>query len=242
MHAWRALAILLFVFLAVGVIYAIAHVAPAPRLSRDHEYAAELAPLPKRTTDAQGHAGDPINVAIVGSGDELRTAMGMAGWVVADSLTRASRIAIARSVLFNRPDSTAPVSPLYLLGRQQDIAFEREVGNSARRRHHARFWLANGILHDGRAVWIGDATFDQRAGLSHRTLRPTHHIAPNVDQERDTLMADLIHAGQIAQSFQVAGMGPRVDAHNAEGDRFDTDGKMDVAIVAARNRPIAPRH
>ncbi|MGI8767327.1 MAG: LssY C-terminal domain-containing protein, partial [Gemmatimonadaceae bacterium] len=124
---------LLIVVLVMVTIYLAAQVA-ASRLFTHHEYAAELEPLPTRTTDAFGHPGDPINVAIVGSRDELRTAMRMAGWVVADSLTRASKIAIARSVLFNRPDSAAPVSPLFLLGRQQDIAFEREVGSSARRR------------------------------------------------------------------------------------------------------------
>lgn len=236
-----ALGILLFVVFAMGAVYAATHVA-APRLFTHYEYAPELAPLPKRTTDAHGDAGDPINITLVGSRDELRNAMHMVGWVVADSLTRAAKIAIAKSVLFNRPDSTAPVSPLFLLGRQQDIAFEREVGSSARKRHHARLWLARGVLHDGRPVWIGDASFDQRAGLSHRNLRPTHHIAPNVDQERDTVIADLAHAGQIAVEFQATGMGPRVDAHNAEGDRFDTDGEMDVAVVAAGNVPVgAPR-
>lgn len=236
-----AVTVLVIVVLVMGTIYLATHVA-APRLFTHYEYAAELAPLPKRTTDAHGHAGDPINVVIVGSRDELRNAMRMAGWDVADSLTRAARIAIVKSVLFNRPDSSAPVSPLFLFGRQQDIAFEREVGSSARRRHHARFWLAVGVLHGGRAVWIGDAAFDQRAGMSYRGFHPTHHIAPNVDQERDTLMADLTHAGQIAVTFEVTGLGPRVDAHNAEGDRFDTDGEMDVAIVAPGNIPVtAPR-
>lgn len=236
-----AVAVMLCVALIAGGIYLATHVV-APRLFTHYEYAPELTSLPKRTTDAHGHEGDPVNVVIVGSGDELRTAMHMAGWVIADSLTRGTKLAIARSVLFNRPDSAAPVSPLFLFGRQQDVAFEREVGSSARRRHHARFWLAAGVLHGGRAVWLGDATFDQRAGLSHRSLHPTHHIATDVDQERDTLMADLARAGQITLEFEATGTGPRVDAHNAEGDRFDTDGEMDVAVIAPENAPLgAPR-
>ncbi len=225
------------VLLLVGIVYLATH-AIAPRLLTHYEYAPELAQLPKLTTNARGRAADPINVALIATDKELRDAMHLAGWVVADSLTRASKIAIARSVLFNRPDSAAPVSPLFLFGRQQDIAFEREVGSSARRRHHARFWLVNGVSHSGRPVWIGDATFDQRAGMSHRGFHPTHHIAPNVDQERDTLLADLTHGGQIVLRFEATGMGPRIDAHNAEGDRFDTDGEMYVGVVSPNNVPV----
>jgi LssY C-terminus len=236
-----ALAALALALLALA-IYLATHVV-APRFLTHFDRAPELASLPKRTIDGDGRAADPINLAIVGSRAELLTAMRLAGWHVADSLTRKSKIAIARSVLLDRPDSTAPVSPLYLLGREEDIAFEREVGNSARTRHHARFWLAADASHDGRQLWIGDASFDARAGLSHRTLRPTHHIAPNIDEERDTLVADLSRAGQIAERFEVTGMGPRIYAHNAEGDRFDTDGEMAVAVISLRNvRAAAPRN
>ena len=234
-RATLALALIAFaVYLATHVV--------APRFLTHFEHSPELASLPKRTIDGDGRAADPINVAVVGSRAELLTAMRLSGWLVADSLTRKTKVAIARSVLLNRPDSTAPVSPLYLLGREEDIAFEREVGSSARTRHHARFWLAESSVHDGRPVWVGDASFDARAGISHRTLRPTHHIAPDIDEERETLLADLARVGQLAERFEATGMGPRIYAHNAEGDRFDTDGEMDVAVVPLQNaRVAAPR-
>jgi hypothetical protein len=38
-------------------------------------------------------------------------------------------------VVLDRPDLDAPVSPLYLFGRKQDLAFEQEVGRSADRRY-----------------------------------------------------------------------------------------------------------
>ena len=79
--------------------------------------------------------------------------MRRAGWDAADPVTRASSIAIARSVLLGRPDSTAPVSPLYVFGRAQDVAFEREVGRSASRRHHVRLWQAPDLRIAGRPVW-----------------------------------------------------------------------------------------
>ena len=165
--------------------------------------------------------------------------MRRAGWDAADPITRASSLAIARSVLFDRPDSTAPVSPLYLYGRAQDLAFEREVGRSASRRHHVRLWQAPGVLISGRPVWLGDAAYDLRAGISHRGLHPTHHIAPDVDAERDTLVADLARVGQVAARAHVTGVGLRVDAHNAEGDRYDTDGELTVVTLPPNNVPVA---
>ncbi|GJG87224.1 hypothetical protein tb265_24050 [Gemmatimonadetes bacterium T265] len=211
----------------------------APRLFTHYDAAPALEHVPKRTENARGVKGDPVNVALVGSEAELREAMRRAGWRAADPITRASSIAIARSVLLRRADSTAPVSPLYLFGRPQDVAFEREVGRSASRRHHVRLWQAPGIQIAGRAVWVGDAAYDLRAGISRRGFHPTHHIAPDVDAERDTLVADLARAGQVAARAHVTGVGPRVDAHNAEGDRYDTDGELTVVTLSPNNAPVA---
>jgi hypothetical protein len=153
-----------------------------PRLLRHYERFPEMAAMPKLTATAKGTPADPLNIALVGNLEELRAAMRLIGWVQADSLSRASDLAIARSVLLNRPDSTAPVSSLFLFGRRQDLAFEQQVGQSARRRHHVRFWLVPALHYDGRPLWIGDASYDASAGLSHRGFHPTHHIAPDIDR------------------------------------------------------------
>ena len=222
--------------IVVGLVYTATH-AIAPRLFSHFDHAPELAALPKRTFNAKHVKGDPVNIAAVGSEAELTAAMRAAGWVTADKLDRASEIAIAKSVILNRPDSTAPLSPLYLFDRPQDLSFERQVGRSARSRHHVRFWLADSVMHNGRQIWLGDATFDLRAGISHRGLHPTHHIAPDVDEERDTLVTNLVAAHQVTQLFTVSGMGIRVESHNAEGDRFDTDGELDVVVLSPGNAP-----
>jgi hypothetical protein len=121
------------------------------------------------------------------------------------------------------------------------VAYEREVGRSASRRHHVRLWLAQGVSDHGRPVWIGDAAYDLRAGVSHRAPMPTHHIEADVDRERDTLLADLQAAGQLSVRYDVTGLGPRIDARNAEGDRFDTDGDLYVGVISPDNAPrVAP--
>lgn len=209
-----------------------------PLLFRHYDQLPALASAPKRTRNQKNVEGDPVNIAIVAVDSELVTAFRGAGWVEAQPLSRASSIGIAKSVLFGRPDSTAPVSPLFLFGRQQDVAFEREVGSSASKRHHVRFWRMSNLQYQGRQVWIGDASFDVKAGISHRGLHPTHHIDPDIDRERDQIESDLARAGEVERAFHVTGYGLRVNDHNAEGDRFDTDGEMLVIVVPAGNKKV----
>ena len=116
-----------------------------------------------------------------------------ADWHPADAITLRSSLKIAESVVFDRPDPDAPVSALYVFGRKQDLAFEQDVGGSADQRHHVRWWRAGRL--DGRPLWIGDAAFDRGAGISHLTGEITHHIAPDIDAERDYLMASLARPG-----------------------------------------------
>ena len=67
------------------------------------------------------------------------------------------------------------VSDLYLFGRKQDLAFERPIGDNPRKRHHVRFWHWD-KLEDGRPVWFGSATLDERVGLQlhDRPGHPSH--------------------------------------------------------------------
>ena len=238
---WRELALALAITFAIAGVAAtcielITHVV-GPRLLTHYDEFPALAATPKRAASARGAPADPLNVALIGTDTEVHEAFRRAGWMAADPVTRRTSIKIAESVLLRRPDSTAPVSPLYLYGRIQDMAFEREVGKSASRRHHVRLWQVTNVQYEHRPVWLGGATFDMSAGLSHRGLHPTHHIAPDVDEERDTLAADLLRAQQVAAMFRVTGVGLRVDARNAEGDRFDTDGEMRVLVLSPANTP-----
>jgi hypothetical protein len=131
--------------LAIVALLLVAAIALAlailPRLLTHYDHAPALAPLPKVTENRRHATADPVNVALVGSEGEVINAFRAAGWAPADPLTWRSKLAIARSVLRHRPDSTAPVSPLYLFGRAEDLAFEREVGPSAARRHHIRLCI-----------------------------------------------------------------------------------------------------
>lgn len=193
--------------------------------------------LPKATRNADGIPGDPLNVALVGSRAALAAAMLATGWQPADPVTLASSLGIAASVLFHRPDPDAPVSALFVFGRAQDLAFEQEVGGSADRRHHVRWWQAPGRDAAGRPLWIGAVTFDTGAGFSRLTGQITHRIGPDVDAERDRLMAGLAAAGLLAGRYRWPGVGPTEDGRNAGGDRYRTDGMVEVGVLAAAGDP-----
>src|SRR5439155_24507659 len=106
----------------------------------------------------------PLNVALVGSEADIQRAFAAAGWSPADPITLRSSLGIAESVVLDRPDPDAPISTLLLFGRHQDLAFEKEVGTSARERNRVRFWRTNLTTDGGRPVWVGAATFDRGVG------------------------------------------------------------------------------
>lgn len=188
------------------------------------------------TATADDIPGDPINVGLVGSKAQVMGAFAAAGWHAADAITWRSSIDIGLSVVLHRPDSDAPVSPLFYHGRKQDLAFEKAVGNSADQRHHVRFWLTDQSDNDGRPFWLGSATFDRGVGLSHDTGQITHHIAADIDAERDGLIRDLQAAGQIASTYDIGGVGATMNGRNGGGDAYFTDGLALIGIVRAEAR------
>jgi hypothetical protein len=203
-----------------------------PALWRHYEHHPALAAAPKTTRTAQGIPGDPLNVGLIGSEGDVVRSMLAAGWSPADPITLESSLRIAESVVFRRPDPDAPVSNLYLFGRRQDLAFEKPVGGDARRRHHVRFWKSVELGREGVPLFIGSATFDVSVGFSHDTGQVTHHVAPDIDAQRDGLIADLVRAGRLTQIYQVTGVGATLYGWNGEGDRYDTDGELTAGILA----------
>jgi hypothetical protein len=163
--------------------------------------------------------------------------MARSGWDPADPVTLRTSLEIAGSVIRDRPYPDAPVSPLFVFGRKQDLAFEKPVGDNARRRHHVRFWKAPELGRDGLPLWIGAVTFDRSVGLSHRTGQITHHIAPDVDAERDGLVDDLRRAGRLRVIYQVTGVGATLFGRNGGGDPYYTDGEIRVLVLVRGGVP-----
>lgn len=215
----------------VILLYLLAAYVIVPRVwERDIRRHPALFAAPRLTHTPSGIPGDPINVALLGSESSVIQAMTRAKWDPADALTFRSSVRIAVDSVLRRPDDDAPVSTLELFGRKQDLAFEQPVGNSPRQRHHVRFWHWD-QLHEGREVWFGAVTFDERVGLSHTTGEVTHHIGADLDAERDRLIAGLQQAGVAQEVYWLDGF-QQLQGKNGGGDPWHTDGRLEAAVLA----------
>src|SRR5262245_20989279 len=231
-HSWvfRAACVLVGLLLAYLLI---AYLALPLRWRRYEKRHPALVNAPRITHTSTGIPGDPLNVAIVSSEEDLHRGMLAADWFPADPVTLKSSLRIAADTVLRRTYDDAPVSSLYLFDRKQDLAFEQPVGDDPRRRHHVRFWRSAETDEQGRPAFLGAATFDERVGLSHTTGQITHHISPDVDAERDKLIADLQRAGRVADVYWIDGFQPQAAGKNGGGDPWRTDCRLAVGVLDA---------
>lgn len=228
------------ILVGVGVYLAVAFLILPLAWRRHEERHPALADAETITHTKSGMPGDPLNVALVGSDEKLHRAMLAAGWYPADPITIESSLRIAVGVVFKRPFDEAPVSPLYLFGRKQDLAFEKPVGDNPRERHHVRFWRSDKLDDQGRPLWWGAATFDTHVGFSHLTGQITHHISPNVDADRDLLLGDLRKAGALASESWIDPFQKQKSGKNGEGDPWNSDGRLAIGYITLPVKEHSP--
>lgn len=194
---------------------------------------------PRITQTGDHHPGDLLNVALVGTREQLDAIMRTAGWQPAAALGIKSDLKIAADTVLSRPDAEAPVSNLYLFGRKEDAAFEQPVGDNPRHRHHVRFWKLARLSDDGRPIWIGSAVYDKHVGLSRTTGQITHVTAPDVDAERDYLFECLEETGDLAKHEVINGFHTRLTGRNGGGDPWRTDGDLYLGVIDPKLGVIA---
>ncbi|QAB19039.1 hypothetical protein Leucomu_14925 [Leucobacter muris] len=184
-----------------------------------------------RTRTSDGLLGDPINLSLRGTEQQLHDAMERAGWVRADPVTLRSSWGIVVSTITRRSYDRAPVSPLFLFGRMQDVAYQQEVAGNPAKRHHVRFWRTpEGWLLPGgaRVDWLGAATFDRAVGFSLFTLQITHKIDADIDVERDHVVATVQRANPAARLEVLSDFSTGYHSRNGGGDTIRTDGDLPV--------------
>ena len=165
--------------------------------------------VPRYTKNEDGLPADPINVGLIGTLDQLRSAFDIIGWTEADALGFSSSVGMIQSVLFGTAYHKAPFSSLYLFGRSQDIGFQRAITKSPHKRHHVRFWglnldqfenepdeasfwhSVNPFSDEEQLLWIGAATRDIGLSLTRMTYKVTHATDANTLAERDLIMFKL---------------------------------------------------
>lgn len=192
--------------------------------------------LPTRTTlTAHAGAGDVLNVAFEGSRSEILSDFAKIGWVQADPLSLKNDAHLAEAALHHGKYPTAPVSRLYLFGRVEDFAVEKELG-SVSQRDHARFW-DTGRKDPGTRLelWIGGASRDIAIKIVHRhkyLLGTTHRVDGHIDTERALIVTSLQKAGVVASVLMEPSVGHLTNVRNGGGDLITTDGKAALIVLS----------
>jgi hypothetical protein len=234
--------------LALAVTYGIAAYVILPNTVRMSLKILQRKRVPRYTITGDGLPGDPVNLVLVGTHDQLRGAFANCGWSVADKLGLASSLRMARSFVLNEPYPTAPFSTLYLFGRGQDVGFQKAIGDSPRKRHHVRFWALS-LEHDPAALgttdfwlntdrpplnapvlWVGAGTKDTGFSLTRLTFQITHATDPDTNVERDFIMDELRKNGVVGD---VTVYDARQPLPVARVNHYVNDGEVAVASLTA---------
>src|SRR5436190_10069340 len=227
------------ILLAIAALYFLIAYLILPRLWKRHEsHLAVIKESPRVTKTSSDIPGDPLNIALVGTEEEIIRAMTAAGCDPADPLTLRSSVRIVVDTVMRKPDDEAPVSNLYLFGRKEDLAFEKPVGGSPKERHHVRFWHME-KSYDDRPAWIGSAAYDIGVELSRTTGQVTHHISPNIDAERDLLVADVSKAVP-AQVQWLDSFHQELRGRTGGGDRWQIGGPSALLALPLTQPATSP--
>jgi hypothetical protein len=230
--------------LALAFTYGIAAYVILPRTVRMGLKVLQRKHVPRYTITGDGLPGDPVNLVLMGTLQQLRAGFATANWTEADPLGFASSWRMVQAFIFNSPYPAAPFSTLYLFGRGQDIGFQKAIDNSPRKRHHIRFWalsLASAeetlgtsnfwVNNDGppenaRVYWVGAGTKDTGFSLTRLTFQITHATDSDTNAERDYIIAELSKNGVIrdAESYH---SGQHLSTERV--NHYVTDGEVTLA-------------
>jgi len=168
---------------------------------------------------------------LIGSEQQVQTALQAANWHVADT---DNNKAVLNAIMqtYDKKDYLAmPMSSLYLYGRRQDFGYEMaEPYAMVASRHHFRIWKAP-FTWEGKAVWAGAGTHDIGFEKDQRNGKVTHKIDPAVDGERDNIGSSLQKSGKAKTLSYYLPPDPVQGAKNATGGGYHSDGRILVVIL-----------
>jgi membrane-associated phospholipid phosphatase len=183
--------------------------------------------LPNHTETLLGTYQEPISLIFVGTQDRLERAFRAAGWTEAQKLNFESVKQVVLVSLRHQSDPAGPVTPSFVAEQPNTLAFNQPVGTTFEQRHHIRIWRTQVQTTDGQPLWLATASFDKGFELGSTTFLPTHQIAPDIDNERDYVVASLQTAQMVAKAVAIQLVPPEF-GHNFAGDIFFTYGKAYV--------------
>ena len=199
----------------------------------DDSFRAALEALPCCVTNKDGSRnGDPLNLVIVGGTDDATPALVRRGWRPTEQTWFGSVYKMMTSALSGERYPYAPVSPLYLYDRPQDLAIQK-ARNNIHQRNHMRLWLSP-MRYQGKLVWVGQISRDIGTRFTiHSPYLTTHKIDPDVDEARTSLQEDMVYSQSLVLLGLAKGVGAaekNLPRRNLTMDPYYTDGFRGVLI------------
>jgi hypothetical protein len=189
------------------------------------EFRAALEQLPCCASNADAsQAGDPVNVVLVGTIEDIATAVIRRGF---------------------RTDKQAFDDEQHLFDRKPDFVV-RKVGQDAAPANWLRIWVAP-LRYQGKPVFLVQAgrplgwrfaNLEERDEFEEQhehELAPT--LNPEIDEVRDLLIEDLLYSGGLEKLAFVAGVGatePEEYRSSLGDNRYHTDGLRAVMFLVTR--------
>jgi hypothetical protein len=199
--------------------------------------ALEAMPWCATTENGQG-IEDPLNFVLVGAPDAVFPSFGRTGWHLSEVLRGRSALKTFWSYFFGSQYRYAPITPIYLFGRRQDLSLQK-ARETARQRNHLRIWRAP-LTFDGTPVWIGQISRDIGLTWSWKSI-VGHEVDPDVDEARNYLVQDMLRSHRLTGFGWVKGVGATPSSaprHMEDGTPFFTDGLRAVMIFS--KDPVPP--
>ncbi|UCG11255.1 MAG: LssY C-terminal domain-containing protein [Deltaproteobacteria bacterium] len=188
--------------------------------------------LPCCTTNEDStKQGGPLNLVVIGSGQDVHHAFIRSGWDETETRNPASGSTTRTSSVYSGRYRHAATSPLYVFGRPQDVVF-RKSRKTARERAQISLWLSPMTL-EGKPVWIGQINREIRA----RSEAKRYRIEPDLDEARTYILQDLIYSQGLVKFGHVKGVGAATISaprENLKGQAYFTDGYRVVLWVSSR--------
>ena len=196
----------------------------------------EVLSLPERTSTPKGAIADVVNLAFIGSQDQLVSAFQAAGWLTGDAPSTRNGARLFGALVSSHGYPHGPMAEQLLGGQANEFSWQKGL-NCVIRRDHLRVW-SDSQSWQGRDVWFGASTHDVGMRISIWNKEITHRVESDIDVERERVVRDLGLAGCI-QSVHIAAR-PAMPAHlaNATGDHLHTDGGIAIVELKDCEAPV----
>ena len=197
---------------------------PADSAPVDARISEKLLALPDRSVTGKGQPSDMVDLAFLGSQEQIERAFRAAGWTYGDSVSTWSVLREMRALSSLNSYSHLPISRQWLNGQASDFTLQKSF-DSYEKREHIRFWNESALDAD---LWVSGAIRETSATWSFRKRKFIHHVDADLAAEREKVVRDLKLTGCVDNIYRVQRPDAPGRLKNAGGDTLWSDRRVAV--------------